>query len=137
MKQNDKTCSCKYKIKRQHLTMNINISNTYVLLAAPPRLAITMISNKNCVVSKKLPKKKKSKNKNTVISKPHFWKKHNELQIVTLKNRDPDILDHLFQKKCSILEPPVDHRRNTSSFQSMLNEINHCRCWRINPTCSH
>ena len=26
--------------------------------------------------------------------------KHNELQIVTLKNRDPDILDHLFQKKC-------------------------------------
>ena len=100
MKQNDKTCSCKYKIKRQHLTMNINISNTYVLLAAPPRLAITKISNKNSVVSTKLPKKEKSKNKNTVISKPRFWKKHNELQIVTLKNRDPDILDHLFQKKC-------------------------------------
>ena len=43
--------------------------------------------------------KEKSKNKNTVISKPRFWMKHNELQIVTLKNRDPDILDHLFQKK--------------------------------------
>ena len=27
--------------------------------------------------------------------------KHNELQIVTLKNRDPDILDHLFQIMCS------------------------------------
>ena len=80
--------------------MNINISNTYVLLAAPPRLAITKISNKNSVVSAKLPKKEKSKNKNIVISKPRFWKKHNELQIVTLKNRDPDILDHLFQKKC-------------------------------------
>ena len=26
--------------------------------------------------------------------------KHNELQIVTLKNRDPDILDHLFQIMC-------------------------------------
>ena len=100
MKQNDKTCSCKYKIKRKHLTMNINISNTYVLLAAPPRLAITKISNKNSVVSTKLPKKEKSKNKNTVISKPRFWKKHNELQIVTLKNRDPDILDHLFQIMC-------------------------------------
>ena len=83
--------------------MNINISNTYVLLAAPPRLAITKISNKNSVVSTKLPKKEKSKNKNTVISKPRFWKKHNELQIVTLKNRDPDILDHLFQKKCYLL----------------------------------
>ena len=85
--------------------MNINICNTYVLLAAPPRLAITKISNKNSVVSTKLPKKEKSKNrknKNTVISKPSFWKKHNELQIVTLKNRDPDILDHLFQKMCYI-----------------------------------
>ena len=41
-----------------------------------------------------------------MISKPHFWKKHNELHIVTLKNRDPDILDHLFQKMCS--EAPVD-----------------------------
>ena len=80
--------------------MNINISNTYVLLAAPPRLAITKISNKNSVVSTKLPKKEKSKNKNTVISKPRFWKKHNELQIVTLKNHDPDILDHLFQIMC-------------------------------------
>ena len=36
-----------------------------------------------------------------MISKPRFWKKHNELHIVTLKNRDPDILDHLFQKMCS------------------------------------
>ena len=35
-----------------------------------------------------------------MISKPRFWKKHNELHIVTLKNRDPDILDHLFQKMC-------------------------------------
>ena len=61
MKQNDKTCSCKCKIKRQHLTMNINISNTYVLLAAPPRLAITMISNKNSVASTKLLKKKNRK----------------------------------------------------------------------------
>ena len=26
--------------------------------------------------------------------------KHNELQIMTLKNRDPDILDHLFQIMC-------------------------------------
>ena len=26
--------------------------------------------------------------------------KHNELQIVTLKNRDLDILDHLFQIMC-------------------------------------
>ena len=85
--------------------MNINISNTYVLLAAPPRLAITKISNKNSVVSTKLLKKEKSKNKNTVISKPCFWKKHNELQIVTLKNRDPDILDHLFQKKWRNLQP--------------------------------
>ena len=41
--------------------MNINISNTYVLLAAPPRLAITKISNKNSVVSTKLLKKKKQK----------------------------------------------------------------------------
>ena len=80
--------------------MNINISNTYVLLAAPPRLAITKISNKNSVVSTKLHKKEKSKNKNTLISKPRFWKKHNELQIMTLKNRDPDILDHLFQIMC-------------------------------------
>ena len=79
--------------------MNINISNTYVLLAAPPRLAITKISNKNSVVSTKLLKKKNRKIK-TVISKPHFWMKHNELQIVTLKNRDPDILDHLFQIMC-------------------------------------
>ena len=79
--------------------MNINISNTYVLLAAPPRLAITTISNKNSVVSTKLLKKK---NKNTMISKPRFWKKHNELHIVTLKNHDPDILDHLFQKMCYI-----------------------------------
>ena len=46
--------------------------------------------------------KEKSKNKNTVISKPCFWMKHNELQIVTLKNHDPDILDHLFQKKCYV-----------------------------------
>ena len=46
--------------------------------------------------------KEKSKNKNTVISKPRFWMKHNKLQIVTLKNRDPDILDHLFQKKCFV-----------------------------------
>ena len=61
MKQNDKTCSCKYKIKRQHLTMNIKISNTYVLLAAPPRLAISTISNKNSVVSTKLLKKKNRK----------------------------------------------------------------------------
>ena len=61
MKQKDKTYSCKYKIKRQHLTMNINISNTYVLLAAPPRLAITKISNKNSVVSTKLLKKKNRK----------------------------------------------------------------------------
>ena len=37
-----------------------------------------------------------------MISKPRFWKKHNELHIVTLKNRDPDILDHLFQKMCGI-----------------------------------
>ena len=35
-----------------------------------------------------------------MISKPRFWKKHNELHIVTLKNCDPDILDHLFQKMC-------------------------------------
>ena len=35
-----------------------------------------------------------------MISKPRFWKKHNELHIVTLKNHDPDILDHLFQKMC-------------------------------------
>ena len=61
--------------------MNINISNSYVLLAAPPRLAITKISNKNSVVSTKLPKKEKSKNKNTVISKPHFWKKHADCDI--------------------------------------------------------
>ena len=91
--------------------MNINISNTYVLLAAPPRLAITKISNKNSVVSTKLPKKEKSKNRKikTVISKPRFWKKHNELQIVTLKNRDPDILDHLFQKKCyDVLDCQID-----------------------------
>ena len=80
--------------------MNINISNTYVLLAAPPRLAISTISNKNSVVSTKLLKKKNRKIKNTMISKPRFWKKHNELHIVTLKNRDPDILDHLFQKMC-------------------------------------
>ena len=40
------------------------------------------------------------KNKNTVISKPRFWMKHNKLQIMTLKNRDPDILDHLFQIMC-------------------------------------
>ena len=80
--------------------MNINISNTYVLLAAPPRLAITKISNKNSVVSTKLLKKKNQKIKNTVIFKPRFWMKHNELQIVTLKNHDPDILDHLFQIMC-------------------------------------
>ena len=36
-----------------------------------------------------------------MIFKPRFWKKHNELHIVTSKNRDPDILDHLFQKMCS------------------------------------
>ena len=35
-----------------------------------------------------------------MISKPRFWKKHNELHIMTLNNRDPDILDHLFQKMC-------------------------------------
>ena len=39
-----------------------------------------------------------------MISKPRFWKKHNELHIVTLKNRDPDILDHLFQKMCYLDE---------------------------------
>ena len=30
--------------------------------------------------------------------------KHNELQIVTLKNHDPDILDHLFQIMCYLFE---------------------------------
>ena len=30
--------------------------------------------------------------------------KHNELQIVTLKNRDPDILDHLFQIMCLVVQ---------------------------------
>ena len=30
--------------------------------------------------------------------------KHNELQIMTLKNHDPDILDHLFQIMCYIQE---------------------------------
>ena len=120
MKQNDKTCSCKYKIKRQHLTMNRNISNTYVLLAAPPRLAITKISNKNSVVSTKLLKKKNPKIK-TVISKPCFWMKHNELQIVTLKNRDPDILDHLFQIMCFYGYRPFSAR--TRSLQSRIQWI--------------
>ena len=47
-----------------------------------------------------------------MISKPRFWKKHNELHIVTLKNRDPDILDHLFQKMCyyqKVHSFPIEH----------------------------
>ena len=35
--------------------------------------------------------------------------KHNELQIVTLKNCDPDILDHLFQKKCYYVHIMIEY----------------------------
>ena len=40
--------------------------------------------------------------------------KHNELQIVTLKNRDLDILDHLFQIMCllQILQSTVSKSSN-------------------------
>ena len=33
---------------------------------------------------------------------------HNKLQIVTYKNRDLDILDHLFQKKCYMASTKAD-----------------------------
>ena len=44
--------------------------------------------------------------------------KHNKLQIVTLKNHDPDILDHLFQIMCyksSTANNGLDLRANESS----------------------
>ena len=65
-----------------------------------------------------------------MISKPRFWKKHNELHIVTLKNRDPDILDHLFQKMCSWASQWLTYRRgNKHALRSIPSDGYRDRYW--------